>query len=161
VVATEAVAAGNVGTDAKAVAASGDGAVNAEAGEQEADDGEEDEEGGEDDDTEEGRAEAHALSPLPFGTGSGCGSGGHHCLVPCPLGEVDELLALAQLQCLGRNWAAVYDLAQQVPVAFAAPLFFVRASERLGGDVVALGGRTTWWSPRRALRLAMRINSDG
>jgi len=57
---------------------------------------------------------SQALKPLPFGTGAGCGSGGGlGCLVPCPLGEVDELLAVAQVQALARSWESVYELAQQ------------------------------------------------
>ena len=56
-------------------------------------------------------------SPLimpPFGCGNGIGPGGHHCAVPCPIVEIDEMLGLAQLQLHINNFTTVYELANQV-----------------------------------------------
>ena len=56
----------------------------------------------------------YSLAPLPFGSGAGAGCGGHPSTVPCPLKEVDELLAMAQARIGSRQWGVVYDLASQV-----------------------------------------------
>jgi hypothetical protein len=55
-----------------------------------------------------------AFAQSIFGRGNTHGPGGSSCtMVPCPLSDVEEYLALAQVQVANNQWASVYELAQQ------------------------------------------------
>merc|ERR1740117_1165035 len=58
-------------------------------------------------------AESAVLNLPPFASGNGMGAGGHPCVVPCPMAEIDELISLALIQVHIGHWASVYDLSQQ------------------------------------------------
>jgi hypothetical protein len=88
---------------------------------------------------EEENNRSHSLSPLPFGNGTGSGSGGHPALTPCPLSEVDELLAMAHLQSQSRQWGPVYELSQQAFALSQAVCGPLHRSTALALEFIARG----------------------